>query len=265
MPLYEYYCEKDDKVFEALASIAKRDVPVRCPTCGRAADRLMPTTVATMSRVKGLVERVPFHHHDVRTGKKKRTIARVKAKATRNGTDAADSKDAVKPAKKKARNPKAKGKKKKDKKKAKAKKLLMPVYEYYCRDCHAIFEEIRQMREASLPADCPECTHEAPRIMSGFQAFTFRDGYPRRIPDKGTYWHMGKEVKSKAKSLKGNQHPELYRPKPKPRPTKGDRAVTIERKVAQRADLLYRDRWGVTGDGRRSVKAKKIKPERKIV
>jgi hypothetical protein len=38
----------------------------------------MPTTVATMSRVKGLVERVPFHHADVRTEKKKRTIAPVK-------------------------------------------------------------------------------------------------------------------------------------------------------------------------------------------
>ena len=67
----------------------------------------------------------------------------------------------------------------------------MPLYEFYCENCHGIFEEIRQMREASLPAPCPECAREAPRIMSGFTAFTLRDGYPRRIPDKGTYWHMG--------------------------------------------------------------------------
>jgi putative FmdB family regulatory protein len=80
MPIYEYYCEKDDKVFEAMSSIASRDRPVKCPKCGREAVRIMPTTVATMSRVKGLVERVPFHHADIRTDKKQRTIAPVKPK-----------------------------------------------------------------------------------------------------------------------------------------------------------------------------------------
>jgi putative FmdB family regulatory protein len=78
MPIYEYYCAKDDKVFDAMASIANRDKPVKCPKCGREGVRIMPTTVATMSRVKGLVERVPFHHADVRADKKKRTIAPVK-------------------------------------------------------------------------------------------------------------------------------------------------------------------------------------------
>jgi len=97
MPIYEYYCERDDKVFEAMSSIASRDRPVKCPKCGRAAVRIMPTTVATMSRVKGLVERVPFHHAGVRTEKRKRTIAPVK------------------PAKAAPRTKKAKGKKKKKK------------------------------------------------------------------------------------------------------------------------------------------------------
>jgi putative FmdB family regulatory protein len=141
----------------------------------------------------------------------------------------------------------------------------MPLYEYYCGDCHGIFEEIRQMREASLPAVCPECSREAPRIMSGFTAFTFRDGYPRKIPDKGTYWHMGKEVKRKAQVLKHGQHPELLRPEPKRRPLRGDRTIQLEKKVLERQDLIYRDRWGVKQDGRRSVKAKKIKPQRKTV
>ena len=81
MPIYEYYCDKDDKVFEALGSIAKSDAPARCPTCGRQADRIMPTTFASLSRVKGLKERVPFHHHPVRNEGKKRTIAPVKPKA----------------------------------------------------------------------------------------------------------------------------------------------------------------------------------------
>jgi putative FmdB family regulatory protein len=141
----------------------------------------------------------------------------------------------------------------------------MPLYEYYCAKCHGIFEEIRQMREASEPAPCPVCSREAPRIMSGFTAFTFRDGYPRRIPDKGTYWHMGKEVKSRAKVLTRGQHPELMEPEDKPKVTRGERAATVERRVADRKDTVYKDKWGVTKDLRRSVKARKSKPERKIV
>jgi putative FmdB family regulatory protein len=101
MPLYEYYCKKEDKVFEALGSIASSEEPRKCPTCGRKADRIMPTTVATMSRVKGLVERVPFHHHDVRTENKTRPIALVKAsKPKKNGKRNSDAK---KKAKKKAK------------------------------------------------------------------------------------------------------------------------------------------------------------------
>ena len=102
MPIYEYYCERDDHVFEAITSIAARDKPVKCPKCGRQAVRIMPTTVATMSRVKGLVERVPFHHADVRTEKKKRTIALVKPKGEKSRTsDAKPKKNKKKKAKKK--------------------------------------------------------------------------------------------------------------------------------------------------------------------
>jgi putative FmdB family regulatory protein len=141
----------------------------------------------------------------------------------------------------------------------------MPLYEYYCAHCHGIFEEIRQMAAASDPSPCPECAREAPRIMSTFAAFTMRDGYPRKIPDKGTYWHMGKEVKTRAKRLIGNTHPELARPKPKPRPTRGEISDRGEKARAKRADALYKDRWGLKPDGLRSVKAKKIKTERKVV
>jgi putative FmdB family regulatory protein len=88
MPLYEYYCDKDDSVFEALRSIAVSDQPVKCPKCGRDADRIMPTTFASMMRNKGLKERVPYHHHDVRGDKKKRTIARVKPKTAAAATPA---------------------------------------------------------------------------------------------------------------------------------------------------------------------------------
>ncbi|MEO8457694.1 MAG: zinc ribbon domain-containing protein [Chloroflexota bacterium] len=141
----------------------------------------------------------------------------------------------------------------------------MPIYEFYCSHCHGIFEEMRQMREASLPADCPECSREVPRIMSTFQGFVFRDGYPRRLPDKGTYWHMGREVKKLATVMKDNTHPELAEPKPRPRQLKGDAKANIDRRLADREDMLYKDRWGVQKDGRRAMKAKVVKPERKVI
>lgn len=81
MPIYEYYCEKDNKVFEALGSIASSDRPSKCPKCGGEAVRIMPTTFASLSRVKGLKERVPFHHHPIRNETDKRMIAPVKPKA----------------------------------------------------------------------------------------------------------------------------------------------------------------------------------------
>ena len=66
MPLYEYYCDNCEKVFDSLQSISRSDQPAACPKCGRDADRIMPTTFATMSRRKGLRERVPYYHKDFR-------------------------------------------------------------------------------------------------------------------------------------------------------------------------------------------------------
>ena len=34
MPLYEYYCENCDDVFEALRSVSASDEPAPCPKCG---------------------------------------------------------------------------------------------------------------------------------------------------------------------------------------------------------------------------------------
>jgi hypothetical protein len=101
--------------------------------------------------------------------------------------------------------------------------------------------------------------------MSEFTAFTMREGYPRRIPDKGTYWHMGKEVKRRVRRMKGWEHPELATPKPKPKLTKGDIEIKREQAIQKRREALYRDKWGINEHGFRSVKAKKVKPERKFV
>ena len=142
----------------------------------------------------------------------------------------------------------------------------MPLYEYHCEPCDGVFESIRPMREASVAVPCPECNQDAPRIMSMFNAFTFRDGYPRRLPDKGTFWHMGKEVKKRAKRMRWYDHPETTPPKPKPRPAKGEITAANERRAAQGKDLSYRDRWGVDGRGFRQPKAaKKRKPARKTI
>ncbi len=86
----------------------------------------------------------------------------------------------------------------------------MPVYEYLCRECEGVFESIHTMKEANEPEPCPICDTEAERLMpSTFTAFVIRNGYPRRIPDRGTYWHLGKEVSYLPKRAKPNEHPEL--------------------------------------------------------
>src|SRR5918999_480488 len=100
----------------------------------------------------------------------------------------------------------------------------MPLYEYYCHGCNGVFETLRSMRESSEPAPCPLCDRDSMRIMpTSFSAFTFRDGMPRRIPDRGTYWHFDKEVKTmNTGGVPMNEHPELYKPDPKPVPSRAD-------------------------------------------
>lgn len=114
----------------------------------------------------------------------------------------------------------------------------MPVYEYYCENCNGIFEALRPMREASDPVPCPLCDRDGQRIMpTSFTAFTFRDGYPRRIPDKGTYWHLGKEVKRPITGpVRVGEHPELNKPRPPARPSRGDLEVEREKRQLQRKE-----------------------------
>ncbi len=116
----------------------------------------------------------------------------------------------------------------------------MPVYEYYCEPCDGIFEELRPMREASDPVPCPVCDRDAQRIMpTSFNAFTFREGYPRRIPDKGTYWHLGKEVKSRIRApFRPFEHPEVNPRRPPPPKSKGD--LQVEREKAQEREKEFR-------------------------
>jgi putative FmdB family regulatory protein len=106
----------------------------------------------------------------------------------------------------------------------------MPIYEYLCRSCDGIFEALRSLRESSEPAPCPVCDRESARIMpTSFTAFSVREGLPRRLPDRGTYWHLGKEVKQMGTGgVPAFEHPELYKAAPKKEPTAGDRADIAE-------------------------------------
>ena len=125
----------------------------------------------------------------------------------------------------------------------------MPLYEYFCNPCNGIFEELRPMREATEPVPCPECFKDAPRIMpTSFAAFTFREGYPRRIPDDGKYFHLGKKVTRQITGGRPNEHPEVNKPEPEPAMLKGDEiAMNDMAEHAIKDDLkdMYGNRIGV--------------------
>ena len=122
----------------------------------------------------------------------------------------------------------------------------MPLYEYFCDPCDGIFEALRPMREASDPVPCPVCERDGERIMpTSFAAFTYRDGYPRKLPDKGTYWHLGKEVKKRVTGgMKPFEHPELNKPKPVRRKSKGE--ITVEK---EKANLREKERKKMLSSG----------------
>lgn len=103
----------------------------------------------------------------------------------------------------------------------------MPIYEFFCKHCDGIFETIRPISRASEAAPCPVCAKKGERIPpTSFSAFTMREGYPRAIPDRGTYYHLGKEVKKPISgAVRMNEHPELNKPKPKRKKTKGEMEV----------------------------------------
>ena len=119
----------------------------------------------------------------------------------------------------------------------------MPIYEYYCEHCDGIFEALRPMREASDPVPCPLCSRDGQRVMpTSFSAFTYRDGYPRAIPDRNTYYHLGTEVKRPISGpVRPNEHPDLKYEDDEPAKTKGD-LQNIEDWKRQRLEDLERKR-----------------------
>ena len=126
----------------------------------------------------------------------------------------------------------------------------MPLYEYLCDHCEGIFEALRPMRESADPVPCPECDRDGERIMpTSFAAFTFREGYPRRLPDKGTYWHLGNEVKKRVSGpALPFEHPELNKSKPPVRKSKGERAIEQDKRQLRAKELQRMQKSGVRPD-----------------
>lgn len=111
----------------------------------------------------------------------------------------------------------------------------MPLYEYLCEECEGIFETVKPMREAQDPEPCPVCDTEGQRVMpSTFTAFIMRKGYPRRIPDKGTYWHLGKEVSYLPRQARAYEHPQINKPPRREPLGKQDMEDLVEKKILER-------------------------------
>jgi putative FmdB family regulatory protein len=113
----------------------------------------------------------------------------------------------------------------------------MPIYEYYCAECNGVFEQLLPVKRASEPQPCPQCDSESRRIMpTEFQAFTFREGAPRRIPDRGTYWHFEQEVRRPVnEEVQLNEHPDLIYEKYGP-----DHPPTVEEQERYAEQLMDR-------------------------
>ncbi|MDA0799814.1 MAG: zinc ribbon domain-containing protein [Chloroflexi bacterium] len=115
----------------------------------------------------------------------------------------------------------------------------MPLYEYLCDECEAVFELLRPARQAGMTQPCPNCdTDSRPLISREFQAFTLRDGLPRQIPDRGKYWHYKEEVSAPiSHSAPHGEHPEVYRKKTAPeRPPTAEERDRFQERYTQRLE-----------------------------
>ncbi len=123
----------------------------------------------------------------------------------------------------------------------------MPLYEYFCKSCDGVFEAMGKVTTASVAAPCPVCAKKAERIPpTSFSAFTMREGYPRSIPDRGTYWHLGQEVKRPVTgSARMNEHPEINKPQPKRQKSKGELEIIADRRNVESKDRARARRDGV--------------------
>jgi putative FmdB family regulatory protein len=62
----------------------------------------------------------------------------------------------------------------------------MPLYEYYCADCHTKFEALRSMNKADDPIQCKQCeSMHTSRALSLFAAYSKGEGGTSRAVSGG--------------------------------------------------------------------------------
>ena len=115
----------------------------------------------------------------------------------------------------------------------------MPLFDYYCRACDGVFELLRPSARSSEPAPCPDCDADSERLMPiDFSALTVRDGLPRRLPDRGAHWHMGKEVSSPVnRPASSYEHPEIHK-KPPPKAPSVEEIERFQHEQSREAERI---------------------------
>lgn len=68
----------------------------------------------------------------------------------------------------------------------------MPIYEYYCAECHTKFEALRPMSKADAAIQCKNCESvRTSRVLSLFAVNTGAAGSDRSTPSFGGHSHGG--------------------------------------------------------------------------
>lgn len=52
----------------------------------------------------------------------------------------------------------------------------MPIYEYWCPECRAAFEKLRQMQSSDSEVTCPRCNSKVKRMLSVVAAVSRSSG-----------------------------------------------------------------------------------------
>ena len=63
MPLYEYYCEACDGIFELIRPVRESSDPQPCVVCDGDGERLMPTEIHAFTMRGGMPRRIPDQNH----------------------------------------------------------------------------------------------------------------------------------------------------------------------------------------------------------
>ena len=65
----------------------------------------------------------------------------------------------------------------------------MPLYNYYCKQCDIIYENLRSIKQRDIKLVCPECNERCKRIIdiSSFHLIGdgwAKDGYGKKKPEE---------------------------------------------------------------------------------